>query len=132
MAAPPYIFWGFRFFLPLWSDFFSGIVLMHMIKSGSCDQNNISVLRKGEKGWRKAAFFFFFFQFYIKKRKCYWSIVGLQHCVMIRCTSKFLSYTYTYIHSVRLFFHNLRPLLRIYIILLIPHCQELNFICISV
>ena len=31
--------------------------------------------------------------------KFYWSIVDLQSCVSFRCTTKWISYTYTYIHS---------------------------------
>ena len=31
--------------------------------------------------------------------KFYWSIVDLQGCVSFRCTTKWVSYTYTYIHS---------------------------------
>ena len=55
------------FFLPFWFDFFSGIVLMYMIISGSLDQNSIPVLRKGKKGWRQEAFFFFFLVLHLKK-----------------------------------------------------------------
>ena len=29
----------------------------------------------------------------------YWNIVDLQHCVSLCCTAKWISYTYTYIHS---------------------------------
>ena len=65
----PKFFGDADFFLPFWSDFFLGMVLMHMIISGSCDQNSIPVLRKVKNGWRQAAFFFSFFSSTLKKKK---------------------------------------------------------------
>ena len=44
------------------------------------------------------AFPFFFFHFY-------WSIIDLQHCVSFKCTAKWISYTYIYIHSFRFLAH---------------------------
>ena len=32
-------------------------------------------------------------------KNCYWSITDSQCCVSFRCTTKWISYTYTYIHS---------------------------------
>ena len=42
---------------------------------------------------------------FLKKKKIYWSIVDLQHCVNFCCTAKWLSYTY--IHSHILFHYRL-------------------------
>ena len=43
--------------------------------------------------WVTFSFLFFFFY------NSYWSVVDLQCCVSFRCTAKWISYTYTYIHS---------------------------------
>ena len=43
-------------------------------------------------------YFIFYFNFY-------WSVVDLQCCISFRCTAKWISYTYTYIHSFRFFSH---------------------------
>ena len=42
-------------------------------------------------------FFFFYFNFY-------WNVLDLQYCVSFLCTAEWISYTYTYVHSVFRFF----------------------------
>ena len=44
-------------------------------------------------------FFIILMYFILLKKFFYWSVVDLQCCVSFRCTAKWISYTYTYIHS---------------------------------
>lgn len=92
-----------RLILPIFSGDLESFYLFGLISSQvqcSCTWlNPAHVTRiifqssgRGKKGGGKQLFFFFSGST-LKKRKCYWSTVGLQHCGRIRCTSKFLSYT---------------------------------------
>ena len=61
--------------------------------------------QKSCKHWIGTNFFFLLFLLFkfnclVFLKNFYWSIADFQWCVSYRCTAKWISYTYTYIHSL--------------------------------
>ena len=80
-------------FVPFWSILNSGTTTT--FTKTQIWQGSSQLIKNPSRPGPMSIFLSFFFL-----KNFYWSIVDLQCCVSFRYTAKWISYTYTYIHSV--------------------------------